>query len=140
MSRIAFVDLAAVHDELGDEMERAALDVVRSQGFIGGAPVAEFERGFAEQLGAAHAVGVANGTDALTLALTALGIGAGDEVLVPANTFIATADAVVAAGAARASSTSTRTAGCRPRPAAPRAVTAATRRSSRSTYTAGPAT
>ena len=69
------------------------------EAYIGGPAVTSFEREWAAYCGADHAVGVANGTDALQLSLTALGIGAGDEVVVPANTFIATAAAVVRAGA-----------------------------------------
>jgi dTDP-4-amino-4,6-dideoxygalactose transaminase len=99
VSRYPLVDLAAVHRELGDELERAVLDVVRSQNFIGGPRIAAFEAAFAGYLGVAEVVGVANGTDALELALRALEIEPGAEVLVPANTFIATAEAVVAAGA-----------------------------------------
>jgi dTDP-4-amino-4,6-dideoxygalactose transaminase len=68
-------------------------------GYIGGPAVAAFEREWAAYCGVDHAVGVASGTDALQLSLTALNIGAGDEVVVPANTFIATAAAVVRAGA-----------------------------------------
>src|SRR5580693_7584065 len=67
--------------------------------YVGGPPVTTFERDWAAYCGADHAVGVANGTDALQLSLTALGIGAGDEVIVPSNTFVATAAAVVRAGA-----------------------------------------
>jgi dTDP-4-amino-4,6-dideoxygalactose transaminase len=96
---LPFVDLDAVQAELGAELEAAILSVIRGHQFIGGPAVAEFEQAFAEYLGAGHAVGVANGTDALELALRALEVGPGDEVLVPANTFIATAGAVVRAGA-----------------------------------------
>jgi dTDP-4-amino-4,6-dideoxygalactose transaminase len=99
MKPLPLVDLAAVHAELGDELEAAVLRICRSQRFIGGDEVAEFESEFAEFLGAPHVVGVANGTDALSLCLRAFGIGAGDEVLVPANTFIATAEGVDAVGA-----------------------------------------
>jgi dTDP-4-amino-4,6-dideoxygalactose transaminase len=67
--------------------------------FIGGDEVERFEQRWASYCGMTSAVGVANGTDALELALRALGIGAGDEVIVPANTFVATAEAVVHAGA-----------------------------------------
>jgi len=96
---LPLVDLAAVDAELGGEMEAAISRVCRTQRFIGGEEVRAFEEEFASYLGARHAVGVANGTDALELALRAAGIGAGDEVLVPANTFFATAEAVVRAGA-----------------------------------------
>jgi len=73
--------------------------VLRSGRYILGPEVEAFEAEFAAQLGARHCVGVANGTEALTIALRALGIGAGDEVVVPALTFYATAEAVVNAGA-----------------------------------------
>lgn len=100
MSPLAMVDMQAVHAELGSELEEAVLRVVRSGRYVGGPEVSEFERGFADYLGVEHAVALANGTDALQLALIASGVGRGDEVLVPANTFIATAEAVVAAGGA----------------------------------------
>ncbi|HEV7615133.1 MAG TPA: DegT/DnrJ/EryC1/StrS family aminotransferase [Solirubrobacterales bacterium] len=73
--------------------------VLRSGRYILGPEVEAFEAEFAAELGSAHCVGVANGTDALTIALRALGIGPGDEVVVPALTFYATAEAVVNAGA-----------------------------------------
>jgi dTDP-4-amino-4,6-dideoxygalactose transaminase len=96
---IAFVDLAAVHAEIGEELEAAVLEVVREQRFVGGPRLQSFEQSFAQFLDADHVIGCANGTDAIELALRALGIGEGDEVLVPANTFIATAEAVARAGA-----------------------------------------
>ena len=99
MKTLPLVDLEAVWDELGDELEAAVLRVCRSGRYVGGEEVATFEREFARLLGSAHVIGVANGTDALELALRALDVGRGDEVLVPANTFIATAEAVSAAGA-----------------------------------------
>ena len=99
MSRIEFVDLQAVQEELGDQLEAAVLEVIRSQKFVSGPAVGEFEDAFAGLVHAEHAIGVSNGTDAIELALRALGIGAGDEVLMPANTFIATAEAVSRAGA-----------------------------------------
>ena len=67
--------------------------------FIGGGEVADFEREYAQCCGVAHCVGVANGTDAIEVALQAAGIGPGDEVVVPANTFIATIEGVLAVGA-----------------------------------------
>jgi dTDP-4-amino-4,6-dideoxygalactose transaminase len=73
--------------------------VLDSRAFVGGPAVAAFERRFAAFCGTAHAVGTANGTDALHLAFRALGLGPGDEVVVPANTFVATAEAIVLAGA-----------------------------------------
>lgn len=99
MKRLPLVDLEALYGDLGEEIERAVLRVCRSHRYVGGEEISTFERDFATFLGAQHVVGVANGTDAIELALRALDVGAGDEVLVPANTFIATAEAVCAAGA-----------------------------------------
>ena len=81
------------------EMEQAMREVCAKGDFILGKEVKEFEEAFAQYLGVGEVVGVANGTDALNLILKALGIGAGDEVIVPANTFIATALAVSHTGA-----------------------------------------
>ena len=99
MTPVPFTDLAAMASEVWPDIERAYLACLLDGAFIGGSPVTSFEREWAAYCGADHAVGVANGTDALQLSLTALGIGADDEVIVPANTFIATAAAVVRAGA-----------------------------------------
>jgi dTDP-4-amino-4,6-dideoxygalactose transaminase len=96
---VPFTDLAAMTREVRAEIEAGWARVLRSGRFIGGEAVEEFEQAWAAYCGVPHAVGVANGTDALQLALSALGIGAGDEVIVPANTFVATAEAVVLAGA-----------------------------------------
>jgi dTDP-4-amino-4,6-dideoxygalactose transaminase len=97
---IPFVDLGALHAELGAELDAAWQEIRTTSAFVGGRFVERFERAWAEYCGVDHAVGVANGTDAIELALRALGIGPGDEVIVPANTFIATAEAVAATGAA----------------------------------------
>lgn len=99
MIPVPFTDLAAMASEVWPDVERAYLGCLLDGAFIGGSPVTSFEREWAAYCGADHAVGVANGTDALQLSLTALGIGADEEVVVPANTFIATAAAVVRAGA-----------------------------------------
>ncbi|WP_353988188.1 DegT/DnrJ/EryC1/StrS family aminotransferase [Ruicaihuangia caeni] len=96
---IPFVDLAAQQAEIMPDIEPLVLELLRSGAFIGGAAVTDFERAYAASVGVKHCVGVANGTDALHLALRASGIGPGDEVIVPANTFIATAEAVSLAGA-----------------------------------------
>jgi dTDP-4-amino-4,6-dideoxygalactose transaminase len=96
---IPFSDLAPTTAEVRDEVSAQWQLLLDTGGFIGGAAVEQFEQNWAAYCGSAHAVGVANGTDALHLALRALGIGSGDEVLVPANTFIATAEAVILAGA-----------------------------------------
>jgi dTDP-3-amino-3,4,6-trideoxy-alpha-D-glucose transaminase len=87
--------LAPLRSEL-----RAAIDrVLDSERYILGPEVAAFEQEFAAHCGAAHAVGVANGTDALTIALRAMGVGPGDEVVVPSFTFYASAEAVPPTGA-----------------------------------------
>ncbi len=105
---IPLVDLAAQHAEVAGEIARGIESVVARSAFILGEEVRRFEEAFAAASGAAHCVGVGNGTDAIELMLRALNIGssgasgaggAGDEVLVPANTFIATALAVARAGA-----------------------------------------
>lgn len=96
---VPFIDLAAMAGEVWPEIEREYLTCLLDGAYIGGPPVAAFERAWGPYCGASHAVGLASGTDALQISLTALGIGAGDEVVVPANTFIATAAAVSRTGA-----------------------------------------
>ncbi len=96
---IPFLDLHAMHAEVQAELDAAWRTVTASCGFIGGAAVERFESEWAAYCGTRHCVGVSDGTAALELALRALGIGGGDEVIVPANTFIATVEAVVATGA-----------------------------------------
>ncbi len=99
MKPIPFVDLKAHHAKFAAAFRRKVNEILRDSQFILGDEVEAFEREFARFLGAKHVVGVANGTDALTLALKALGIGPGDEVIVPTFTFAATALAVSHAGA-----------------------------------------
>ncbi len=99
MTTVPLVDLAVQHAQVAEEVETGFAEVLAAADFIGGKPVAAFEQEYAEFVGARSCVGVANGTDALELALRALGVGHGDEVVVPANSFIATAEAVVRAGA-----------------------------------------
>jgi dTDP-4-amino-4,6-dideoxygalactose transaminase len=96
---IPLVDLAAQHREIEDEVRRGFDEVFSNTSFILGRHVAEFESAFARFSGVAHCIGVANGTDALELALRAVGVGQGDEVVVPANTFIASALAIARTGA-----------------------------------------
>jgi len=96
---IPLFNMATSLEPLRERIEQRVIEVLRRGTFILGPEVAAFEREFAEQLGAAHAVGVANGTDALTLALRALGVGEGDEVVVPSFTFYASAEAIPPAGA-----------------------------------------
>ena len=87
--------LVPYHDRLTEATDRVA----RSGQYILGPEVEAFEREFADYLGVRHCVGVANGTDALTIALRALGVGAGDEVVMPSFTFYATAEAALVLGA-----------------------------------------
>ncbi|CAN7739208.1 DegT/DnrJ/EryC1/StrS family aminotransferase [Pseudorhodoferax sp. LjRoot39] len=94
-----FLDLDAGYRELQAELEAAMLGALRSGRYIGGAEVEGFEQEFAAYTGAAHCVALSNGLDALALALRAMGIGPGDEVIVPSNTFIATWFAVSQCGA-----------------------------------------
>jgi dTDP-4-amino-4,6-dideoxygalactose transaminase len=99
MTPVPFTDLSAMAREVWPEVEQDYLACLLGGAYIGGPAVTAFEREWAAYCGADHAVGLGSGTDALQLSLTALGVGPGDEVVVPANTFIATAAAVVRAGA-----------------------------------------
>lgn len=96
---IPFLDLKAPYLELRREIDEAIARVVSSGWFIGGVEVDQFEADYAQYCGATHAVGVANGLDALHLALRAMDVGPGDEVIVPSNTYIATWLAVSQCGA-----------------------------------------
>ncbi|HEV8527742.1 MAG TPA: DegT/DnrJ/EryC1/StrS family aminotransferase [Actinomycetes bacterium] len=96
---IPLVDLAAQHAEIAQEVSAGLAALFEASDFIGGKAVEEFERDYCETLGVPHCIGVANGTDALELALRAADVGPGDEVIVPANTFVATVGAVRRAGA-----------------------------------------
>jgi dTDP-4-amino-4,6-dideoxygalactose transaminase len=96
---IPLVDLAAQHAEIADEVATGVAEVFATTAFIGGKPVGEFELAYAEATEVAHCIGVANGTDALELALRGVGVRPGGEVILPANTFIATAEAVSRIGA-----------------------------------------
>lgn len=96
---IPLVDLGIQHRRIADELRPELDAVLDATAFIKGPAVEAFEREFAAHVGAAHCVAVANGTDAVELALRAVGVGPGDRVVVPVNTFIATAEAVVRAGA-----------------------------------------
>lgn len=99
MNAVPLVDLAAQHRRIAPEVEEGFAQVLAAGDFIGGKAVRLFEQEYAEFVGAAHCIGVGNGTDALEMSLRALGVGVGDEVIIPANTFVATAEAVVRAGA-----------------------------------------
>lgn len=97
--RVPFVDLGAAHRRLRAEIAEVVGRVIESSAFIGGAEVRHFEEEFAAYCGAQHCVGVANGTDALTLALRALGVSRGDIVVTVPFTFIATVEAIDLVGA-----------------------------------------
>jgi dTDP-4-amino-4,6-dideoxygalactose transaminase len=99
MTSVPFVDLAVQHAAVSKEIAEGWRQVLAKTSFIAGPQVAAFESEYAAFTGARHCVGVANGTDAIEIALRALGVGAGDECIVPANTFIATAEAVSRTGA-----------------------------------------
>ena len=96
---VPFMDLVSEHQRLRDELRQIWDGLLDTAAFVGGPQVDQFERSFAEFCEVKHAIGVANGTDALVLALKALGVGRNDEVIVPANTFVATAEAIVHSGA-----------------------------------------
>src|SRR5437667_3832151 len=96
---IPLVDLAAQYRSIQHEIDAAMRDVVERGDFVLGAAVGAFETAWAHYCGVSHAVGVGSGPDALFLALQALGLRSGDEVLVPAMTFAATAEAVIYCGA-----------------------------------------
>jgi dTDP-4-amino-4,6-dideoxygalactose transaminase len=97
--KVPFLDLKAPYAELTEEMEAACRRVMESGGFVLGKEVQAFETEYAAYCGAAHCIGVGNGLDALHLILRAMDIGLGDEVIVPAHTYIATWLAVTHAGA-----------------------------------------
>ena len=97
--KVPFLDLQAAYHELQEELDAACRRVMSSGWYILGQEVEAFESEFAAYCGVRHCIGVSNGLDALELILRGYGIGAGDEVIVPANTFIATWLAVSRAGA-----------------------------------------
>jgi dTDP-4-amino-4,6-dideoxygalactose transaminase len=92
--KVPFLDLKAHHAPLIEKFDRAIHEVIESSAFAGGPFVEKFEEEFAAFCGSTYAIAVGNGTDALWLALLALGIGEGDEVITVPNTFIATAEAI----------------------------------------------
>lgn len=98
MTAIPLVDLGAAHAEVAAEINAGLQSVMASAAFIKGDVTEAFEREYAAFTNVTHCVGVANGTDAVELALRAAEVGAAAEVVLPANTFVATAEAVVRAG------------------------------------------
>lgn len=96
---VPFSTVSRIHEAIRDELDSAYRQVVDSGWFIRGEECGKFEKDFVDYVGTSYCVGVASGLDALSLIMMALGIGEGDEVIVPANTFIATALAVSVVGA-----------------------------------------
>ena len=96
---VPLFDTSAPLEPLREQLRRAIERVLDSERFILGPEVSAFERELAAYCGAAHAVGVANGTDAITIALRAMGVGPGDEVVVPSFTFYASVEAIPPTGA-----------------------------------------
>lgn len=99
MMKIPFASFLPMEREIGDELQQAFTRVLSRSWYIGGPEDAAFEKAFAEYCGTKYCIGVGNGLDALMLTLKAKGIGEGDEVIVPSNTYIATALAVTYTGA-----------------------------------------
>jgi len=99
MEPVRFMDLARMHDPIRAELDTVMKGIVDKSAFILGPEVKAFEEEYARYIGVARGVGVDNGTSAIELILRSLGIGPGDEVVVPAMTFVATASAVMMTGA-----------------------------------------
>ncbi len=97
--KVHFVDLKAQYQTIKPEVDAAIEAVIADTAFISGKYARAFEEDFAAYIGVEHCVGVANGTDALFVAMSSLGIGPGDEVITAANTFIATSEAISRTGA-----------------------------------------
>ncbi len=96
---VPFMDLKTEHQRHREDLRKAWDALLDNSAFVGGTHVEEFEKEFADFCEVKHAIGVANGTDALLLALKALGVGRDDEVITAANSFVATAEAIVHSGA-----------------------------------------
>ena len=97
--KIPFVDLYAQYLTIKDAIDEAIAKTIRTSGYIGGTSVAGFEAAFADYLGMKHIIACANGTDSIEIILKAWGIGSGDEVIVPAHSWISTSEAVGNCGA-----------------------------------------
>ncbi|MBU0543814.1 MAG: DegT/DnrJ/EryC1/StrS family aminotransferase [Proteobacteria bacterium] len=97
--QIPFVDLKSQYESIKAEIDGAISTVISKTAFIGGSHLNDFEEAFAKFCNVKHCIGVGNGTDAIFIALKALGIGPGDEVITVANSFIATSEAITMAGA-----------------------------------------
>lgn len=98
VTAVPFLDLVRQYEEIKDEVDAAIRGTLSEAAFIGGASVRDFEAAFAGFVGVDHCIGVANGTDAIELVLESLALPPGAEVVVPANTFIASSEAVSRSG------------------------------------------
>jgi len=96
--KIPFLDLKAQYNSIKEEIDVAIEGVLNNTSFINGNEVRLFESNFAKAINAKYCIGVGNGTDAIVIALKMMGVTSGDEVIVPANSFIATSEAVTAVG------------------------------------------
>lgn len=96
---VPLIDLASQQLEVSEDVKAGWEKIIATSAFIGGAAVSEFEAAYADATGVSSCVGLANGTDAIELSLRALGVTVGDEVVLPANSFVATAEAVSRIGA-----------------------------------------
>lgn len=96
---IPLIDLRAQYNSISKELDKATIDVLSSAAYIMGKNVTEFEKEFANYIGTKHAISVGNGTDALVIALKALGVGEGDEVITSTFTYFASAECISAVGA-----------------------------------------
>jgi len=99
LTTIPFVDLKAQYLSIKEDIDKAIQDVIDQTAFIGGAPIKQFEAAFAAYIGTKHCIACGNGTDSIEIILKAMNIGADDEVIVPANSWISTSEAVSAIGA-----------------------------------------
>ena len=99
MQKIPFVDLYAQYKSIQNKIDAAIAASIQNTSFIGGKPVQDFEQSFAGFIGVKHIISCANGTDSIEILLQAYGIGKGDEVIVPAASWISTSEAVSTAGA-----------------------------------------
>jgi dTDP-4-amino-4,6-dideoxygalactose transaminase len=96
---VPFVDLKSQYSSIKDDIDAGIRDVIVNTAFIGGRVVAQFEKSYAEAYGVGHCISCANGTDAIYIALKALGIGPGDEVITVANSWISTSETITQTGA-----------------------------------------
>ena len=97
--RVPFVDLHAQYESIKPEIDQAIVDVISETAFIGGKYVKNFETSFASLYGVDHVISCANGTDSLYILMKVLGIGAGDEVITSANSWISSSETISQTGA-----------------------------------------